>query len=145
MDWFIELFSQGSVPQTILLLTLISIAGLALGRIKVGGVQLGSSFVFFAAIAAGHFVQKFEIQTNTAMMDLAKNFGLVLFVYTLGLQCGPGFFSSLRKGGLKLVLCATATILLGTVSWRMTIRPRPTQRSIPLPFFCASSSPRFLS
>lgn len=114
MDWFIELFSQGSVPQTILLLTLISIIGLALGRIKVGGVQLGSSFVFFAAIAAGHFVQKFGIQTNAAMMDLAKNFGLVLFVYTLGLQCGPGFFSSLRKGGLKLVLCATATIVLGT-------------------------------
>lgn len=115
MNWFIELFSQGSVAQTILLLTIISIIGLAFGRIKVGGVQLGSSFVFFAAIAAGHFVKRFGIEVNPAMMDLAKNFGLVLFVYTLGLQCGPGFFSSLRKGGVKLAVCAVATILLGTL------------------------------
>lgn len=114
MNWFIELFSQGSVPQTILLLSIISIIGLALGRIKVRGVQFGTSFVFFAAIAAGHFIHRYGIQTNASMIDLAKNFGLVLFVYTLGLQCGPGFFSSLRKGGFKLVLCATATILLGS-------------------------------
>lgn len=116
MNWLIDLFTQGSVPQTILLLSIISITGLALGRIKVGGVQLGSSFVFFAAIAAGHFVHRYGIRVNADMIDLAKNFGLVLFVYTLGLQCGPGFFSSLRKNGTKLVICATATILLGSVA-----------------------------
>lgn len=114
MNWLIELFSQGGVAQTILILTLVSIVGLALGRIKLGGVQLGSSFVFFAAIAAGHFVNRLGIETNSAMLDFAKNFGLVIFVYTLGLQCGPGFFSSLRKSGVRLVLCAVATILLGT-------------------------------
>ena len=115
MNWLIDLFTQGSVPQTILLLSIISITGLALGRIKVGGVQLGSSFVFFAAIAAGHFIHRYGIQVNADMIDLAKNFGLVLFVYTLGRQCGPGFFSSLRKNGTKLVICAIATILLGTI------------------------------
>lgn len=113
-NWFVDLFSQGGVAQTILLLCLISIVGLALGKVKVGGVSLGGSFVFFAAIAAGHFASRIGIQTNAAMMELAKNFGLVVFVYTLGLQCGPGFFSSLRKGGVKLNLCALASILLSS-------------------------------
>jgi len=106
---------QGSVAQTILLLAFISITGLALGRVKVGGVSLGGSFVFFAAIAAGHFASRLGIQTNAGMMDLAKNFGLVVFVYTLGLQCGPGFFSSLRKGGGQTVLSCIAVIIVGTV------------------------------
>ncbi len=114
MDWLVELFTQGSVTQTILLLTLISICGLALGRIKIFGMQFGSSFVFFAAIAAGHFAKRWGIEPNAPMMDLAKNFGLIIFVYTLGLQCGPGFFASLRKGGLKLVLGALIAALLST-------------------------------
>jgi len=115
LNWFTELLMQGSVAQTILLLALISIVGLALGRIKVGGVSLGGGFVFFAAIAAGHFASRLGIQTNAGMMDLAKNFGLVVFVYTLGLQCGPGFFSSLRKGGGQTILSCIGVILLGTV------------------------------
>lgn len=113
-NWFIELFTQGSVAQTILLLSIISVIGLALGRIKIAGISFGGSFVFFAAIAVGHFAGRLGIETNAAMMDLAKNFGLVVFVYTLGLQCGPGFFSSLRKGGLRLILCSTGVILLGS-------------------------------
>lgn len=114
MDWLCNFFCQSSVPQTILLLTLISIIGLALGRVKLAGVSLGSSFVFFAAIAAGHFTGKWGIETNPAMMDFVKNFGLIIFVYTLGLQCGPGFFSSLRKGGIKFILSALAIILIGS-------------------------------
>lgn len=114
MNWFVELISQGSVPQTILLLAFISIVGLYLGRIKVFGIQLGGSFVFFTAIAAGHFASRLGVDVNRAMMDFAKNFGLVVFVYTLGLQCGPGFFSSLRKGGLKLTLSAVSSILLAS-------------------------------
>jgi len=106
---------QGGVAQTILLLAFISIVGLALGRIKVGGISLGGGFVFFAAIATGHFASRLGIQTNAGMMDLAKNFGLVVFVYTLGLQCGPGFFSSLRKGGGQTVLSCIAVIVLGTI------------------------------
>lgn len=105
---------QGSVAQTILLLAFISIVGLALGRIKVGGVSLGGGFVFFAAIATGHFASRLGIQTCAPMMELAKNFGLVVFVYTLGLQCGPGFFSSLRKGGGTPILSCIAVIVIGT-------------------------------
>ncbi|MDO5442697.1 MAG: putative transporter [Bacteroidia bacterium] len=115
MNWFVEIFSQGSVAQTVLLLTAISIVGLALGRIKIGSFSLGSSFVFFAALAAGHFAHRLGIATNESMMDFAKNFGLIIFVYTLGLQMGPGFFSSLRKGGVKLNLSAMGVTLIGSL------------------------------
>jgi len=101
--------------DSILILTLISIVGLALGEIKIAGISFGGSFVFFAAIAFGHFAGRLGITTNPDVMDFVKNFGLVVFVYTLGLQCGPGFFSSLRKGGLKLILCSTSVILLGSL------------------------------
>lgn len=115
MDWLIELFTQESVAQTILLLAIISIFGLAAGKVKIGGISLGSCLVFFAAILVGHFAGRLGIRVNTAMMDFAKNFGLVIFVYTLGLQCGPSFFSSLRKGGIQLNLIAIATIVLGSL------------------------------
>lgn len=115
MPWVAELISQPSVAQTILLLCLISVVGLALGRVKIAGISFGSSFVFFAAIAIGHFAKRLGITTDAAMMDLAKNFGLVVFVYTLGLQCGPGFFNSVRKGGIRLILCSGAVIILGSV------------------------------
>lgn len=115
MNWFIDLFTQAGVSQTILILTVISVTGLLLGQQKIAGFSLGGSFVFFAAIAAGHFAEKLGILTNADMMDFAKNFGLVIFVYALGLQCGPGFFNSLRKGGMKLILCALAVILMGSV------------------------------
>lgn len=115
MNWFTDIFTQASVAQTVLLLSAISIVGLYLGRIKIGNFSLGGSFVFFAAIAAGHFAHKLGIETNASMMDLAKNFGLILFVYALGLQMGPGFFSSLRKGGVKLNLSAMAVTVLGSV------------------------------
>lgn len=110
-----DILSKGDVAQTILLLTLISIVGLLLGRIKIGRFSFGGAFVFFAAIAAGHFATKFGIETNAQMMDFAKNVGLLFFVYTLGLQTGPGFFASLKKGGIKLSLCAVGGIVLETI------------------------------
>lgn len=100
--------------QTILLLTLITIIGVLLGKVKVFGIKFGNSFVFFAAIFFGHFANKIGIQTNQAMMDFAKNFGLILFVYTLGLQVGPGFFSSIRRGGLQTIGSSLLMILLGS-------------------------------
>lgn len=106
---------QGSVAQTILLLCLMSIIGLMLGDIKIGKMQLGGSMVFFIAIIFGHFAHKEGIEVNQAMMDIAKNFGLIIFVYTLGLQVGPGFFSSLRRGGLKMIASALAGIALATI------------------------------
>lgn len=109
-----ELFTTESALQTILILTLVSAIGISLGRIKIKNFSFGNSFVFFAAIAAGHFLHKWGVQTNGAMMDLAKNFGLIIFVYLLGLQVGPGFFSSIRKGGMHLLVSALIMILLGT-------------------------------
>lgn len=114
MNWLSDIFTQESAAQTVLLLTAISILGLALGRIKIGKFSLGGSFVFFAAIAVGHFANKIGIETNASMLDLAKNFGLVIFVYALGLQMGPGFFSSLRKGGVKLNVSAMIVTLLSS-------------------------------
>ena len=111
----IDIFLRQDAAQTILLLTLISVVGLALGRIKIGSVRLGGGFVFFTAILAGHLAGKAGIAVNAPMMDIAKNFGLVIFVYTLGLQCGPGFFSSMRKGGGKLLFSVSMVILLGTL------------------------------
>lgn len=100
----------------LLILCLISIIGLALGEIRIAGISFGSSFVFFAAIAFGHFAGKLGITADAAVLDFVKNFGLVVFVYTLGLQCGPGFFSSIRKGGAKLILCSISVILLGSLT-----------------------------
>ncbi len=101
--------------QTILLLSAISVVGIALGKINIKGISFGGSLVFFVAIAAGHFAGKYGVEANVAMMDYVKNFGLVLFVYTLGLQCGPGFFSSLRQGGIKVNMCSMGSVLLSTL------------------------------
>lgn len=103
------------MAQTILLLCLISIIGLMVGDVKFGKMQLGGSMVFFIAIIFGHFAHKEGIEVNQAMMDLAKNFGLIIFVYTLGLQVGPGFFSSLRRGGLNMMASSLATIVLASL------------------------------
>lgn len=115
MDALIQLFTTSGAVQTILILTLVSAIGIALGRIKVKSFSFGNSFVFFTAIAAGHFLHKWGVQTDTSMMEIAKNFGLIIFVYILGLQVGPGFFSSIRKGGLHLLVSALVMIVLGTV------------------------------
>lgn len=114
MNSLAELFTTESALQTILILTLVSAIGISLGRIKIKNFSFGNSFVFFAAIAAGHFLHRWGVQTNGAMMDLAKNFGLIIFVYLLGLQVGPGFFSSIRKGGMHLLVSALLMILIGT-------------------------------
>lgn len=114
MNALIELFTEGSAVQTILILTIVSAIGLSLGRVKVKNFSFGNSFVFFAAIAAGHICSKLGVQTDTHMMDLAKNFGLIIFVYILGLQVGPGFFSSLRKGGIHLISSALIMIAFGS-------------------------------
>jgi AspT/YidE/YbjL antiporter-like protein len=92
-----------------MVLSLISAIGLLLGHIRIFGISLGITFVFFAGIMAGHF----GIHINAGMLLFAQNFGLILFVYALGLQVGPGFFSSLKKGGLGLNLMGIAVIVFG--------------------------------
>ena len=111
MEWFKELFIEPTFIQAVLVLSLISATGLALGKIKVFGVSLGVTFVFFAGIIAGHF----GISINPEMLALAQNFGLIIYIYSLGVQVGPGFFSSFKHGGIKLNLLALLLLVVGSL------------------------------
>lgn len=93
-----------------MMLSLICATGLALGKIKIFGVSLGVTFVFFSGIVAGHF----GMTINPQMLALAQNFGLILYIYSLGVQVGPGFFSSFKHGGIKLNLLSLLLLLIGT-------------------------------
>ena len=111
MEWFTDIFIQQSYTQAILIISLICAVGLALGKVKIAGVSLGISFVFFAGIIAGHF----GIQINSDMLLMIQNFGLILFIYSLGVQVGPGFFSAFKKGGIKLNGLSLLLVLIGTL------------------------------
>ena len=111
MDWLTGLFTNQTFIQAILVLSLISAIGLICSRITIKGVSLGITFIFFAGIIAGHF----GLTIDPQMLALAQNFGLILFVYALGLQVGPSFFPSLKKGGIKLNLLGLGVLVLGAV------------------------------
>ena len=111
MEWLSSIFVEHSVIQAVVVVGLISAIGLALGKISICGVSLGVTFVFFAGIAAGHL----GLSIDPQMLNYAESFGLIIFVYALGLQVGPGFFGSFRKGGITLNLLAFAVILAGTL------------------------------
>ena len=109
MDWLLSLFTNTDSMAHIALLYAIVIAiGVYLGKIKIGGISLGVTFVLFAGIVAGHLGFTAPLPTLTFMQD----FGLVLFVFMIGLQVGPGFFSNFKEGGVTLNLLATSLILL---------------------------------
>ena len=110
MEWIDSLFFEHSAIQAIVVLSLVTAAGLWLGKMHVWGISLGVTFVFFVGILAGHL----GISLDADMLNYAESFGLVLFVYALGLQVGPGFFSSLRHGGVKLNLLSLGVIFIGT-------------------------------
>ena len=112
MSWISKLFCEPTFTQAILVLSLISAVGVVLGRIKIKGISFGAGAVFFTGIIMGHL--GFEIDPQ--MLSLAQNFGLIIFVYTLGLQVGPGFFSSIKKEGLGLNLLSIGLILAGTLT-----------------------------
>lgn len=100
MNWLADIFMQLSYLQTVVLLSIICAVGLAFGQIKFKGVSLGVTLVFFAGIMVGHVCNRLGIEVNWDMIAVAQNFGLILFfVYALGVQVGPGFFSSLKRGG----------------------------------------------
>jgi putative transport protein len=109
MSWLIDLFTQETVAHTILVYSLIIVIGVFLGKRKLAGISLGITFVLFAGLAAGHF----GLSANHLVIEFVKDFGLILFVFSIGLQVGPGFFSSFRKGGLSLNLMALIIVLLG--------------------------------
>lgn len=112
MEFIKEVLLEPSVIQAVIVLSIVCAVGLYLGRLKFFGISLGVTFVFFTGIMAGHF----GLRINKDMLDFAQNFGLIIFVYTLGLQVGPGFFSSLKKGGVKLNLLSLSLVALGLIS-----------------------------
>ncbi len=111
MDWITEILSTDSPVHSIVALSLICALGLTLGKVRVMGISLGVAFVFFIGILAGHF----GLRVNAQCLGYAETFGLVIFVYMLGLSVGPNFFGSLRREGMPLNLWSLAIILLGTL------------------------------
>ena len=109
MDWLINLFtSTDSVAHIALLYSIVIALGVLLGKVKIGGISLGVTFVLFAGIVAGHL----GLTGPTNILTFVQDFGLILFVFCIGLQVGPGFFESFKKGGVTLNLLSTAMILL---------------------------------
>lgn len=116
MNWFIELFTEQTFLQVVVLLSAICAIGLALGQIKVRNVSLGVAFVFFVGILIGDVCNRVGIVADSSMISIAQNFGLILFTYALGVQVGPSFFPSLKKGGLKINGYGLLAIILTTVA-----------------------------
>ena len=111
MGYFESLFLEHSALQAIVVLSLISAIGIMFGKVKVFGISLGVTFVFFIGILAGHL----GLTVDSNMLFYAETFGLVLFVYALGLQVGPGFFSSMRTEGVRLVTPSLCLLAVGTL------------------------------
>ena len=111
MNWLTTLFEIPSAIQAVIIICLICALGLALSKWRIRGISLGVTYVFFFGILAGAAGLKVDSQ----MLNYAESFGLILFVYTLGLQVGPGFMSTFRKGGTTLNLLALGVVVLGTV------------------------------
>ena len=112
MDWLVNLFTANSIAHAVLILGLTIALGLLLGRIKFGSVSLGITWVLFVGIVLSHF----GLGIDPEICHFVKEFGLILFVYSIGLQVGPGFFSSLKEGGVTLNSLAALIILLGCVT-----------------------------
>ncbi len=112
MDWLINLFTSNSVAHSVLILGLTIAIGLLLGRIKFGSISLGITWVLFVGILLSHF----GLGIDAEICHFVKEFGLILFVYSIGLQVGPGFFSSLKEGGITLNSLAILIVLLGCIT-----------------------------
>ena len=111
MNWIDGLFNIPSALQAVVVLSLVCTVGLGLGKIRVAGISLGIAFVFFFGIAAGSF----GLRVDEQMLNYCETFGLVIFVYTLGLSVGPTFFGSFRHEGTLFNIWGLGVILLGTV------------------------------
>ena len=108
MEWLVNLFTGSGVAHSVFILALVIAGGLCLNKIKFGSVSLGVTWILFVGIVAGHF--GFLLDSTTA--HFVKEFGLILFIYSIGLEVGPGFFSSFRKGGITLNMLAVGSVLL---------------------------------
>ena len=114
MNWLIDIFSaekQDTVAHIMLLYSIVIALGIYLGKIKIGGISLGVAFVLFVGILAGHI----KFTGPLPVLGFIQDFGLILFVFMIGLQVGPGFFESFGKDGLKLNILSTVAILLNVL------------------------------
>ncbi len=109
MHWLTQLFVNPSPVQAVAVIGLVATVGLALGRLRIRGVRLGVGGVLFSGLAAGHFGLSLEHH----VLEFVREFGLILFVYAIGMQVGPGFVDSLRRRGLRLNAMAALIVLLG--------------------------------
>lgn len=107
-----ELFFGQGTGHSIMLLAFVIASGLLLGKIRVKGVSLGSTWILFVGILLSHF----GFRADASLLHFLKEFGLILFVFSIGLQVGPGFFHSFKSGGLKLNMLAVALVLIGVVT-----------------------------
>ena len=112
MDWLINLFTtQDSIAHIVLLYGIVIAIGIMLGKLKIGGISLGVAFVLFCGIVAGHF----GFTGPTPILNFLQDFGLILFVFCIGLQVGPGFFESFKKGGVALNGMSVLMIFLNII------------------------------
>ena len=110
--WIKELFFGDGIAHSILILAVVIAVGIVLSRIKIKGISFGVTWILFVGIAASHFGMRLDGE----ILHIFKEFGLILFVYSIGLQVGPSFFSSFKKGGVTLNMLACATVLLGVLT-----------------------------
>jgi len=118
MNWFANLFVGTGIAHTIVMLAIVIAAGIFLGaKLKFKGISLGITWILFCAIAYSHFAcNHFGMHLNADVLNFAKDLGLILFVYSIGLQVGPSFFSSFGKGGIKLNMMALGIVFLGCLT-----------------------------
>ena len=112
MEWLYNLFFGQSIAQSVLVIALVITIGITLGKLKFRGISLGITWILFVGIALSHF----GMTINPEIRHFAQEFGLILFVFSIGLQVGPSFFSSFKQGGMQLVGCAAAIVLLGVAT-----------------------------
>ena len=112
MEWLYNLFFGQSIAQSVLVIALVITIGIMLGKLKFRGISLGITWILFVGIAMSHF----GMTINPEIRHFAQEFGLIFFVFSIGLQVGPSFFSSFKQGGMQLVGCAAAIVLLGVVT-----------------------------
>jgi len=111
MEWLITILTDESVAHIVLLYAFVISIGVMLGKIKIFGISLGVTFVLFVGLFVGHF----GFSVNLEVLHFIREFGLILFVFTIGLQVGPGFFSSFKKGGMQQNMLAASVVLLSVV------------------------------
>lgn len=130
MEWIYNLFFGSGIGHSILLIAIVIFTGIWLGKIKIAGISLGITWILFVGIIFSHF----QMRMDANALHFLKEFGLILFVYSVGLQVGPGFFSSFKKGGIRLNLLAVLIVFLGVLTtcviWKITGLPITTMVGI---------------